>query len=172
MLSKMQILNYLKKVADELEKRGLSGEVILAGGASMCLIHEARDATKDVDALYEPKDVINEIAVSIADSENLPHDWLNDSVKGFINANAPIETYLDIGSLHIQTVTTEYLLAMKLMSARYGEKDSEDILFLFKKLGILTSEQALKILVAFYPISHIMPKTQYIIDEIIEKLNK
>jgi hypothetical protein len=49
-------------------------------------------------------------------------------------------------SLKIQTVFAEYLLAMKLMSARYGEKDNDGILFLMRKLGISTSERAAEIL--------------------------
>lgn len=28
----------------------------------MCLVHSARDMTRDVDALYEPKAIINEIS--------------------------------------------------------------------------------------------------------------
>jgi len=35
--------------------------------------------------------------------------------------------------IKVTTVSPEYLLAMKLMSARYGEKDYEDIRFLLGK---------------------------------------
>ena len=54
MLSRDIIIEVLKKLGEELEKRGLKGEIILTGGASMCLVHSARDMTRDVDALYEP----------------------------------------------------------------------------------------------------------------------
>jgi hypothetical protein len=59
----------------------------------MCLVHEARDMTKDIDALYEPKAIINTIAAQIAERNNLPSNWLNDSVKGYVNVNATKEEY-------------------------------------------------------------------------------
>jgi len=59
----------------------------------------------------------------------------------------------------------EYLLAMKLMSARYGEKDAEDVYFLLKKLNISTMEEASKILLSFYPVERILPKTRYLLEE-------
>jgi len=208
MLTKNQILKYLSQLADELKAQGLKGEILLTGGAAMCLVHEARDMTKDIDALYEPKTVINQIAAKIAEQEGLPSDWLkatsnnpsftrfcrlkmpkcrhfqpaksvqlrvfrgclNDSIKGFVGVNAPIEKFMTFGNLVIQTVSTEYLLAMKIMSARYGEKDSDDILFLMNKLGIKTAERATEILLSFFPSAQILPKTQYIIEEIVDKI--
>lgn len=172
MLTKKQILKYLRQLADELEARGLHGEILLTGGAAMCLVHEARDMTKDIDALYEPKSIINQLATVIAKREDLPGDWLNDSVKGFVGENAPVEDFITFGSLSIQTVSTEYLLAMKMMSARYGEKDSDDILFLMNKLGIKTTERAIEILLTFFPRTQILPKTQYVIEEMIERIQE
>ncbi|MDR3332726.1 MAG: hypothetical protein LBT08_08855, partial [Synergistaceae bacterium] len=123
MLSREKILDYLRQLGEALAEQDLRGEILLTGGASMCLVHSARDATKDIDALYEPKDVINRIASKIAEQENLPDDWLNDGVKSFVGPNASVEEFILLKGLRVQTVSAEYLLAMKLMSARYGEKD-------------------------------------------------
>jgi len=84
MLTREQILNALNRLSNELAELDLSGELLLTGGASMCLVHSARDMTKDVDALYEPKTIINKLVLKIASEEGLPEDWLNDSVKGFV----------------------------------------------------------------------------------------
>ncbi|MDR1061597.1 MAG: hypothetical protein LBL83_10420 [Clostridiales bacterium] len=172
MLRKEQILKYLRQLGGELDALGMRGEILLTGGAAMCLVHEARDMTKDIDALYEPKEEINQLAAKIAEREGLSADWLNDSVKGFVGANAPVEDFISFQGLQIQTVSAEYLLAMKMMSARFGEKDSEDIVFLMKKLGVATSEQATGILLSFFPPNQILPKTQYIIEEIVDKINR
>jgi hypothetical protein len=160
-----EIIKYLEKLGEELAARGKSGEILLTGGAAMCIAHEARDMTKDVDALYEPKSEIGEIARKIAREEGLPEDWLNDSVKGFLTANAPSEELIEMKGIVVTTVTPEYLLAMKLMASRYGEKDAEDIAFLMKKLDITTAGQAEDILTKYYPENMILPKTRYVIEE-------
>ncbi|MCL1805311.1 MAG: DUF6036 family nucleotidyltransferase [Clostridiales bacterium] len=167
MLSKALIIDCLRQLGDELVARGLQGELLLTGGAAMCLVHEARDMTKDVDALYEPKAVINDIARQIAERNGLPSDWLNDGVKGFIGDNAPIEDYLVLNGLRVQAVSTEYLLAMKLMSSRYGEMDYQDIRFLLRKLDITSVDQAHRLLTTFFTASRILPKTMYVIEDIL-----
>jgi len=167
MISKAQILDYLRQLGEELAMQNLEGEILLTGGAAMCLVHEARDMTKDVDALYEPKAVINNIAARIAERNGLSENWLNDSVKGFLTPNAPTEDYLAFKGLRVQTVTAEYLLAMKLMSARYGEKDYEDIRFLLNKLRITTADQAYAILEKYFAANDILPKTMYVIDSLL-----
>ena len=145
MLTKDQITHALRRLSNELEAGGLQGEILLTGGAAMCLIHSARDMTKDIDALYEPKDVINELVVKIAREEGLPEDWLNDGVKGFLSPNTPREDFLTWPGLKITTVAADYLLAMKLMSARYGATDYDDIRFLVKELGITSAESMIRI---------------------------
>lgn len=150
MLSKNDMLEYLKLLGSELKRRSKEGEILLTGGAAMCLVHSAREMTKDIDALYEPTEDINQIVARIAEEHDLPADWLNDSVKGFVTTGAPTENFMTFDGLRVTTVTPEYLLAMKLMASRYGEKDSEDIRFLMKKLNIRTADQAADIVTRFY----------------------
>jgi hypothetical protein len=165
MLSKDEITDNLKVLGLELKKRGVTGELLLTGGAAMCLVHSARDMTKDIDALYEPKTLINEIAAKIAAEKNLPSDWLNDGVKGFVTEDVPTEEFLTLDGLKVTVVTPTYLLAMKLISARYGEKDADDIRFLMKKLQIRTYDEAVSIVTQYYCVDRVLPKTRYVIEE-------
>lgn len=59
----------------------------------MCLVHSARDMTKDVGALYEPKEEVNRLVKKIVEQEGLPKDWLNDGVKGDEAYNILIKFY-------------------------------------------------------------------------------
>jgi len=170
MLTKDKLLHCLARLGDELAKQGLEGEILLTGGASMCLVHSARDMTKDVDALYEPKGDINRIVKLIAQQEDLPDNWLNDSVKGFVTETVQAEDFLKLNGLHITTVSADYLLAMKLVAARYGEKDYEDIKFLMKKLEVDTSEKAHDVVTRFYPPEKIPPKTKYLINQLVNEI--
>ena len=164
-MSREEIIKNLKRFGAELKNLDATGEILLTGGAAMCLVHSARDMTKDIDALYEPKELINRLSAKIAAEKNLPADWLNDSVKGFITEDAPTEEFLLLEGLKVSVVVPEYLLAMKLMSARYGEKDFEDIQFLIKKMNIKTADEAVDIVTRFYPAERILPKTMYVIEE-------
>lgn len=169
MLTREEILNALSTLSDELGALDLHGEILLTGGASMCLVHSARDMTKDIDALYEPKNTINKLISKIAETNDLPADWLNDSVKGFLSEAVPQEEYLMLPHLRVSTVSADYLLAMKLMSARYGETDYEDIRFLMDKLDLYTKNDLEDALLRFYPIEQILPKTEYLIEQLINE---
>ena len=172
MLTKEQIMKSLERLSEELEALGLQGEIMLTGGAAMCLVHSARDMTKDIDALYEPKSVVNQLVSKIAAEDGLPVDWLNDSVKGFVTAAAPREDFLALPGLKVTTVSADYLLAMKLMSARFGETDYGDIKFLMEKLDISTVESLQEVVMAYYPPERILPKTKYLIEQLVEEITE
>lgn len=82
MLSRDDIVRLLNELADELEAQGIHGDLFLVGGAAMALAYSARRATRDLDAVFEPKHVIYELAHRVGDRHGLPDDWLNDGVKG------------------------------------------------------------------------------------------
>lgn len=136
----------------------------------MCLVHSARDMTKDIDALYEPKVLINQLVAKIAQEECVPENWLNDGVKGFVTSNAPREHFQSLSGLKITTVAADYLLAMKLISARYGETDYGDIKFLMQKLDILTEESLRDVVAKYYSIEQILPKTGYLIEQLADEM--
>ena len=93
----------------------------------MALAYSTRRVTKDIDAVFEPKALIYQAAVRVAENLGLPEDWLNDAVKGFLpgpdDGARPLPEILGI---EVSTASPRYLLAMKLMAMRFGE-DDEDI---------------------------------------------
>jgi len=167
MLTKIQLLNALKLLGEKLASEGKRGELLLMGGAAMALVHDARDMTKDIDALYEPKSDINRLTAEIAEEMQLPPDWLNDSVKGFVSAEMEAREFLSFPGIQINSISPEYLLAMKLLSARLSETDLEDIKFLLRKLNINSPRQAYAVLENYYPDAQVLPKTMYLIEELL-----
>ena len=61
-LTRETILRALHNLSDELGKRGVTGELCLFGGTVMVLAFTARLTTKDVDALFQPTQLIREFA--------------------------------------------------------------------------------------------------------------
>jgi len=82
-LTRQTILSALGGLSDELGKQGVTGELCLFGGTVMVLAFTARLATQDVDAIFEPAQLVRSAAEKVAVQQNLPPGWLNDGVKRF-----------------------------------------------------------------------------------------
>jgi len=172
-LEKEEILRNFELINEELKIIDMHGEILIAGGASMCLVFSARSSTKDIDAVYEPKTIINDISAKIALQKGMPKSWLNDSVKGFMNEKAYEKKMFlkNYSNLILYSVLPEYLLAMKLMSSRMeSETDINDIIFLMKYLKIDTIEKANQVIGEAFKDEQILPKTRYVIEECLEKI--
>src|SRR5437763_14264132 len=83
-VNKEDIEKYLRMLGQELQKKQVTGEILLVGGAVMILEVGNREITKDIDAYFDPKyaSAIREAATVIAKREGLLSGWLNDAVKG------------------------------------------------------------------------------------------
>ena len=178
MLSRDTILTALTQLSEELAKRGVLGELNVVEGAAMVLAFNARTATKDVDGIFEPSAIVREAAALVANTLHLPADWLNDSVKGFLSPAgefAPLPS-IDLPNLRVQAPTPEYMLAMKVLAARAavaGERgDAADIALLIRLLGLTDADSVFGIVRRYYDPSRILPRSLYLVDEILEELNK
>ena len=170
MLSKADIMKYLNLLNEELKSKGIRGQIALFGGTVMCLVYDARGLTKDIDAVFEPKSLIYQIADKIADEQGLSKDWLNDSVKGFMSKNQDMRVFKNFSNLTVHVPSASYMLAMKCLAARTGaSKDVDDIKFLLSYLGINSVDEAIEILGKYFPPSMILPKTKYLLMEIMEE---
>jgi len=54
-VNKQDIEKYLRMLGQELLKRQVTGEILLAGGAVMLLKVQNREITKDIDAYFNPE---------------------------------------------------------------------------------------------------------------------
>ena len=121
--------------------------------------------TADVDAVFVPSGEILTVASRVAEKLNLEPDWLNDGAKAF----KPGEDKDQIGvyegqHLSVAAASPKYLLAMKLMASRV-ERDQDDIRELYKLCGLTTAEQGLNLLVSYYPEHQILPRVQFLLQE-------
>lgn len=151
-----------------LQEQGVKGEILLCGGAVMCLVFNARNSTRDIDAIFEPTSEIRIAAKKVAAEMQLPEDWLNDSAKSFFS---PLLNKVEIRSwsnLSVWAPTADYMLAMKCISARYDSQDKNDVEFLIKELKLKTAESVFKIIESFYPKKQVPAKTQFFIEELFD----
>ena len=123
LLSQAMIREALEALARELEAEGTTRqeEIVLAGGAALVLMYNARDSTRDVDYCMlsstgsaAVRDASRRVAVAL----DLPEDWLNDGAKGYLNGLLPGEVLLDRPALRVRALGPQQLLAMKLSAWR------------------------------------------------------
>ncbi len=140
-----EILASLRALARELHARGLQGEMYVVGGAAIALAYDARRATRDIDAVFEPKLAIYDAAGVVAAEHGLPVGWLNDAVKGFLDAADPhAAPVLDVPGLRVLAASPRMLLALKVLAHRVGE-DDEDVRLLAGALGLTRAGDVLTV---------------------------
>ncbi len=168
-LNHADIHRLLELLNEKLAEADVTGEVYLVGGAVMCLVHEARQSTQDLDAFFRPAAVIRRAAERIADEEQCPRDWLNDAVKGYLSQQGDYQPYLELSNLSVMTASPEYLLAMKCLGMRLGPEfhDEADIRYLLRYLNVTNYAAAMDIVTRYYPAERIPQKTLYALEEIL-----
>ncbi|MBI3890436.1 MAG: hypothetical protein HY303_02775 [Candidatus Wallbacteria bacterium] len=152
-LTRAEIRRLLQLLDAELAAQAVEGELCLVGGAVMCLVLDARDATRDVDG---PKAGVSE-------------SWLNDAVKGFLSARGEFEAYLELPNLRVFVARPEYLLAMKCAAMWLGEEfhDLEDVRYLLRYLNISTVEEALVVVTRYFDAKQLLPKVRLALEELL-----
>lgn len=167
MLDRALILRLLKALNGELRKIGVLGEIGMCGGAVMCLVFQSRQATQDVDAIFEPTKELREAAKRVALRHDLPPDWLNDAAKAYFHADLPREDVLNLSHLRVWAPRADYMLAMKCISARFDSHDRDDVLFLIRYLGLKRPEAVFKIIEKYYPRRLVPAKTRFLVEELL-----
>ena len=162
-----EIRSYLAELGDDLASDGVRGDLFLVGGAAMALAYNTRRSTRDIDAVFEPKAVVCQAAQRVADRHpELPDDWLNDAVKGFLLGDDPAATVVfDHPGLRVRVASPRYLYAMKVAASRV-ERDADDIAVLHRLSGFESVDDALTYVGRTYPHLQLEPKVQYLLDEL------
>lgn len=169
-LTRADIQKLLELLNGELERSASTGEVFLVGGAVMCLVFNARPATRDVDALFKPAALLREAAARVAVEAGVPATWLNDAVKAYLSPHGDFDPFMDMSNLKVYIAQPSYLLAMKCAAMRLGEEfhDLDDVRFLLRFLNITTAAEALVIVSKYYDEDVLPLKTRLALEEILE----
>lgn len=166
MLGSDQLRQYLAEVGDELVAAAVRGEMFVVGGAAMALAYNTRRATRDIDAVFEPKRIVYEAAARVAQRHGMDENWLNDSVKGFLLGEDPAATVVfDHPGLRVRVASPRYLFAMKVAAARV-ERDTDDIVALFRLSRFENVDDALAYVERTYPELTLLPSVQYLLEEL------
>lgn len=160
-----EIVAALTALGARLSARGIEGEVYVVGGAAIAIAFDARRATRDVDAVFEPKQEVYAAADEVGAALGLPPGWLNDGVKGFIaGPDAQAATALEVPGLRVLVASPRILLAMKVLAHRIGE-DDDDVRLLARELGLGDADSVLDVAEAVYG-DRLDPAARFFVEEL------
>lgn len=172
LLTKGQIEAALRRLGEIANENAEEVNLVIIGGAAMALAFDARESTKDVDAVFiSPRDSgkLRKWIAIVAGEMGLGEDWLNDAAKGFMHgiSDGPI-VFQSRGMVAVRPAT-EQLLALKL-SAYRDDRDIDDAKVLLRELrGENEKELIWARIRPFVMIGHEL-KSQYAFDEVWESL--
>lgn len=141
LITKENAYPILKAFAKEYKKQNGTSvpvELVIVGGGSILLNYGFREATQDFDIMVQSLGMVKNVSYRIADLYNLPDNWLNTDFMRTASYSDKLREVskhfcsFNNGSLEFRTVNGEYLIAMKMVSAREYRNDISDV------VGILT----------------------------------
>ena len=168
-----EIRSLLADLGAELERSGIHGEMYLVGGAAIALAFDGRRTTRDLDAVFAPKNEIYRAAARVAARRGIEADWLNDAVKGLIPGPDPDAVVaFDSPGLSVSVGSARHLLAMKVAAARV-DRDEDDIRILARACGFRTSREILDSTTSVWgDPSRLLPKASFMVQEMFGPLDK
>lgn len=136
LITKENAYPILKAFAKEYKKQNgsqLPTEIVIVGGGSILLNYGFRESTQDFDILVQSMEMIKSVSYRIAEQYNLCDDWMNTDFTQTASYSTKLREVskhfcsFNNGSLEFRTVNAEYLIAMKMVSAREYRNDISDI---------------------------------------------
>ena len=151
-------------------------ELRVVGGAVMAVHFRSRDATADVDAIFnEPAQSTRSLAAQVACELGLNDDWLNDAAKGYVTIDSLGPILHESLGIRVQSLSFPHLLALKLMAWR-DDVDIQDAEVLFRRLktmpeiDVSSPDNVLKAVEPYLLESHKL-RACYAIQELWELIN-
>lgn len=136
LITKENAYPILKAFAKEYKKQNgttVPIELVIVGGGSILLNYGFRETTQDLDIMVQSLSLVKNVSYRIADLYNLPDNWLNTDFMHTASYSDKLREVskhfcsFNNGSLEFRTVNGEYLIAMKMVSAREYRNDISDV---------------------------------------------
>jgi hypothetical protein len=158
LLDRAAIERVLARLAERLDRRGVTADLYIFGGAAIALAFDARRATRDIDALFVPHGVVLEEARAVAGEFGLPAWWLNEQASAYV---APGD---DVKAARVFDRPGLRVLAMKVLAAR--PRDEEDVRLLAGHLGLTTAETVMALTAEIFPDESIPDRARLLIEDL------
>jgi len=176
-LTKTSVLRALEALGRIAQENDTVVELCIYGGCAMMLAYDRREITRDIDALFYPREKIEPWIRQVADAEGLPAKWLNDDVRQYIAPKeATRKLHLDLPGLRVTVPTAGYLLAMKALAGRRAlpgySGDEADLRYLIKKMEIQSVAEIQNTIDQYFPDDVPPPGAVALLETIIQEAGR
>jgi hypothetical protein len=159
MLDKETAFRALQRLAELAREKEIHLSLTIYGGTVMMLAYNARPGTKDIDAIFRPREEAKPLVEQVAKELNLDVDWLNDDVKVWVAENEqgaliPFAEMSEVVGVSVKRPSAKYMLAMKARAARLplpGQSgDYDDLVYLLRHTKTTTLEEVDKLVETYF----------------------
>jgi predicted nucleotidyltransferase len=161
-----EMRRHLTEVGEHLAARGLTGEIVIAGGAVMVMALKARGGSSDIDAVFAREaEAIRQAVREVATAHGLPLIWLNDHVRAYVAQDAPTVEFFEVPGLRVRMVRLDYLFYMKAWAG--DPVDQRDLRTIAKALVIKNEHEAYDIVRRYSP-GELSREVQILLESLFE----
>jgi hypothetical protein len=159
MLDKDTAKRALARLGSLAKEHHIALQLTIYGGTVMMLAYNTRPGTKDIDAIFRPRDDAQPLLVQVARELGLDENWLNDDVKVWVGENehgalVEFRELAHIAGVPVRRPSAKYLLAMKARAGRLplpGRKgDFDDLVFLLRHTNTRTIAEVDKLVERYF----------------------
>jgi len=158
----------LCQLGTELQKRNITGEILISGKLIAIFEISKPEVRKDINAFLQgddtaiaiPKEltayikgagsIMDEAVADVARCEGLSPDWLTDAVRGLFCGSSSKERWLEYPGLRLYRAVPQHMLAMKVATASSAQ-DYADIKMLAGVLCITSADAILTQIKMYIP---------------------
>ena len=168
LLERKDIEAALGKLGERLARRGVVADIYVIGGAAMALAYDARRATRDIDAVFEPHGVVREEADAVANELGLPRWWLNEQASLYVAAGGDPDAprVFEHPGIRVAAASPRHLLAMKVLAAR--RRDADDVRTLVRRLALTSVDEVLALCAEIFPDEPVPDRARLILEDIVQ----
>ena len=177
-LTRTAIIRALTRLGELCTERKSRVEIAIYGGTVMMLAYDCRAATKDIDAIFHPPEVVAPLIAQVARELGLPEDWMNSGVESFAARHEERIAFaqLQIPGLTVTRPSAKYLLAMKCRAGRlptpFRAGDMADIAFLLRELSIRSITEVDAITAEFYGTPALEPGKRWLVEQLLLEVRR
>lgn len=170
LIDRRQLQEAFRRLATELQRDGTVGDIYVFGGAAIALAYDGGQATRNVDALFEPREKVHRAALRVAEDLGLPRWWLDDQATAYLPRVTDDKAKIfDHPNLRVTAVSIHHLLAMKALAAR-RYADVDDLKLLCDRLHLTDAEQVATICSQVFPEEPLSDRARIVIEDIVDQL--